>query len=90
MRSTKFWLFFASFVLAAVAALLSYRLQRPSQPQMQRHALTGYVLEVTPEMNKITVRNAIFPEQWLQWLWSAALTGIEPMTPRRCILVGEH
>jgi hypothetical protein len=24
---------------------------------MQRHALTGYVLEVTPEMNRITVRN---------------------------------
>jgi hypothetical protein len=57
MRSTKFWLFFASVVLAAVAALLSYRLLRPSQPQMQRHALTGYVLEVTPEMNRITVRN---------------------------------
>jgi hypothetical protein len=80
MRSTKFWLFFASVVLAAVAALLSYRLLRPSQPQMQRHALTGYVLEVTPYS-----RNNGF-----NGYGQHALTGIEPMTPRRCILVGEH
>jgi len=41
--------------------LIGYRLLRPAQPHSTRHALTGYVLEVTPEMNRITVRNADIP-----------------------------
>ena len=41
-----------------VLRLVSYRLPRPAQSQSTRHALAGYVLEVTPEMNRITVRNA--------------------------------
>jgi Cu/Ag efflux protein CusF len=89
MRSTKFWLFFASLVLAAMAALLSYRLLRPSQPLTQRHALTGYVLdgnvlEVTSEMNRITVRSADIPGTMASMVMdyrvkdAAALTGLKP------------
>jgi Cu/Ag efflux protein CusF len=77
MRSTKFRLFFASLVLAA---LLSYLLLRPSQ----RHALTGYVLEVTPEMNRITVRSADIPGTMASMVMdyrvkdAAALAGLKP------------
>ena len=60
MRSTRFWLIAAIVVLVA-AVLVGYRLLRPAQPQTTRHALTGYVLEVTPEMQRITVRNADIP-----------------------------
>jgi Cu/Ag efflux protein CusF len=52
-------LLIASMAVAIVAALLAYfALQKPAQQHAIRHALTGYVLEVTPEMNRITVRNA--------------------------------
>jgi hypothetical protein len=51
MRSTKFRLVAASWLLAVVAGLLSYRLLRPTEARVQRHKLTGYVLEITPEMN---------------------------------------
>jgi Cu/Ag efflux protein CusF len=60
MHSRKFWLIAAIVVLVAIV-LVGYRLLRPAQPHMTRHALTGYVLEVTPEMNRITVRNADIP-----------------------------
>ena len=84
IRSTKFGLFVASLLLAVVAGLLSYRLLRPPEARMQRHALTGYVLEVTPEMNRITVRNADMPGTMSSMVMdyrvknASALTGIRP------------
>jgi hypothetical protein len=60
IRSKKIWLFLGIVVLAAIA-LAAYFLLRPVQPSTLSHALTGYVLEVTPEMNRITVRNADVP-----------------------------
>ena len=70
-------------MLAIATGLLSYRLLRPTHAQTQRHALTGYVLEVTPEMNRITVRNADMPGTMSSMVMdyrvkdSAALTGIK-------------
>jgi Cu/Ag efflux protein CusF len=84
MRSKKLWLTLAIIFLMAVA-ILGYRLLRPRQPQMlMRHALTGYVLEVTPEMNRITVRNADIPGTMASMVMdyrvqdSAVLAGIKP------------
>jgi Cu/Ag efflux protein CusF len=59
MRSTKLWLILV--VVLAVVVLFAFLLLRPARPQTMRHALTGYVLGVTPEMNRITVRNADIP-----------------------------
>jgi Cu/Ag efflux protein CusF len=84
MRSRRFWLILASLLLAVVAALLSYRLLRPSEARVQRHPLTGYVLEVTPEMNRITVRNADMSGTMASMVMdyrvkeTSALTGIKP------------
>ena len=83
MRSKKFWLISAVAVLLAIA-LVSYWLLRPAQPRMVQHALTGYVLEVTPEMNRITVRNADIPGTMASMVMdyrvkdATALTGINP------------
>jgi Cu/Ag efflux protein CusF len=60
MHSRKFWLIAAIVVLVATV-VVGYRSLRPTQPHMSRHALTGYMIEVTPEMNRITVRNADIP-----------------------------
>jgi Cu/Ag efflux protein CusF len=60
MRSRTLWVIAAIVVLVATV-MVGYRLLRPAQPHPMRHALTGYVLEVTPEMNRITVRNADIP-----------------------------
>ena len=60
MRSRKVWLI-AAIVALVATVLVGYRMLRPTQPQTTRHSLTGYVLEVTPEMNRITVRNADIP-----------------------------
>jgi len=49
-----------------------------------RHALTGYVLEVTPEMNRITVRNEDIPGTMVSMVMDyrvrdvAALARIKP------------
>ena len=56
MRSRKLWLVLA-IVTSVVIALVTYVTLRPKQQRTLRHPLTGYVLEVTPEMNRITVRN---------------------------------
>jgi len=64
--------------------LVGYRLLRPAKPHSTRHALTGYVLEVTPEMNRITVRNADIPGTMTSMVMdyrvsdAAVLTGIKP------------
>ena|SRR5215467_9510637 len=60
MRSRKV-LLIAAIVALVATALVGYRLLRPVQPHTARHSLTGYVLEITPEMNRITVRNADIP-----------------------------
>jgi Cu/Ag efflux protein CusF len=83
MRSRRLWLFVAIFVVVATA-LVGYRLLRPVQPHTTRHALTGYVLEVTPEMNRITVRNADIPGTMTSMVMdyrvsdAAILAGIKP------------
>jgi len=48
-------------LLGGAAALSIYFLSRPAQPRAMRHPLTGYVLEVKPDLNRITVRNADIP-----------------------------
>ena len=60
MHSRRLWLI-AAFVVLVVTVLVGYRLLRPVQSHTMRHALSGYVLEVTPEVNRITVRNADIP-----------------------------
>jgi len=60
MRSRKLWLVLA-IVTSVVIALVTYVTLRPKQQRTLRHPLTGYVLEVTPEMNRITVRNDDMP-----------------------------
>ena len=48
-------------VLASAAVFSIYLLSRPVQSRAMWHPFTGYVLEVNPEMNRITVRNADMP-----------------------------
>jgi Cu/Ag efflux protein CusF len=60
MHKKAFWLIVGLLAMAMIASV-AYLFLRPPQPQATRHALTGYVLEVTPEMNRITVRNADIP-----------------------------
>jgi Cu/Ag efflux protein CusF len=83
MNSKKTWL--VGVVLAlTVIALVGYHFLRPVQPRTTRHALTGYVLEVTPEMNRITVRNADIPGTMVSMVMdyrvknAAALAEIKP------------
>jgi len=83
MRSRRLWLIAVIVVLVATV-IVGYRLLRPAQPHPTRHALTGYVLEVTPEMNRITVRNADIPDTMTSMVMdyrvndAAALAGIKP------------
>jgi PDZ domain-containing secreted protein len=65
MRSKKVWLILV--VVLAVVVLLAFLSLRPGRSQTIRHALTGYILEVTPEMNRITVRNADIPGIMTRW-----------------------
>ena len=82
MRSRRLW-FIAAVVVLVATVLVGYRLLRPAQPHSTRHALTGYVLEVTPEMNRITVRNADIPGTMTSMVMdyrvsdAAVLTGIK-------------
>jgi len=83
MRSKRLWLL-ATIVVLVATVLVGYRLLRPAQPQTTRHALTGYVLEVTPEMNRITVRNSDIPGTMNSMVMdyrvsdAAMLAGIKP------------
>jgi Cu/Ag efflux protein CusF len=84
MRSKKLWAILGMVVLVAVA-VVSYRLLPPTRPQMiMRHALTGYVLEVTPEMSRITVRNNNIPGTMASMVMDyrvkdpAVLAGVKP------------
>ncbi len=84
MRSKKLWLISGIVVLAVIGLFVSYFLLRTSQPQRMSHALTGYVLEVTPKMNRITVRNADVPGVMASMVMdyhvkdAASLGGIKP------------
>jgi Cu/Ag efflux protein CusF len=50
-----------AIVTSVVTALATYVTLRPKQQRTVRHPLTGYVLEITPEMNRVTVRNDDMP-----------------------------
>jgi Cu/Ag efflux protein CusF len=71
-------------VLASAAAFSIYLLSRPAQSRAMRHAFTGYVLEVNPELNRITVRNADIPGIMTSMVMdyrvkdTGALAGIKP------------
>ena len=83
MRSKGFWIVLATIILAVVA-LAAYFLLRPHhREQVIRAALTGYVLEVKPDVNRITVRNDAIPEMRSMVMDycvknGAALAGIHP------------
>jgi len=83
MRSRKLWLITAIVALVATA-LVGYRILRPPQLHTARHPLTGYVLEVTPEMNRITVRNVDIPGTMTSMVMdyrvksAAALAAVKP------------
>jgi len=83
MRLKKFWLV-AAIVMLVIIALVGYRLLRPVQAPMTHHTLTGYVLEVTQQMNRITVRNADVPGTMTSMVMdyrvknSTVLAGIKP------------
>ena len=83
MRSRKLWLITAIVALVATA-LVGYRILRPPQLHTARHPLTGYVLEVTPEMNRITVRNVDIPNTMTSMVMdyrvksAAALAAVKP------------
>ena len=82
MRSKKVWLILGAVALVPIA-LLSYWLLRPTRPQVVRHVLTGYVLEATPDLNRITVRNVDMPGTMASMVMdyrvknAAALAGIK-------------
>jgi Cu/Ag efflux protein CusF len=82
--SKKLWLIVWIFLLIAMIASVAYLFLRPPEPQAMRHALTGYVLEVAPEMNRITVRNADMPGVMASMVMDyrvkdvASLAGIKP------------
>ena len=71
-------------VIVLTAISVTYWLPRPAQSPIMRHALTGYVLEVTPEINRITVRNADIPGVMASMIMDyrvrdgAMLTAIKP------------
>jgi Cu/Ag efflux protein CusF len=77
----RLWL--ATVALAVLAVVAYLALHRGTQPPM-RHPLTGYVLEVTPEMNRVTVRNADTPGLMTSMVMDyrvkngASLAGIKP------------
>jgi Cu/Ag efflux protein CusF len=77
------WVIIGVLAIAMMASV-AYLFLRPPQPQPMRHPLTGYVLEVTPEMNRITVRNADIPGVMSSMVMDyrvkdrASLAGIKP------------
>jgi Cu/Ag efflux protein CusF len=83
MPSRKFRLIAVALVSVAIV-LVGYWFLRPAQPRTMRHPLTGYVLEVTPEMNRITVRNEDIPGTMVSMVMDyrvrdvAALARIKP------------
>jgi Cu/Ag efflux protein CusF len=60
MRSKKVFVISAVLLVGAGAASI-YLLSRPKQPRAMTHPLTGYVLEVNPELKRITVRSEDMP-----------------------------
>jgi len=71
-------------LLVGAVALSIYLLSRPVQSRAMRQALTGYVLEVKPDLNRITVRNADMPGVMASMVMdyrvrdAGALNGIKP------------
>ena len=61
MDSRKLVLVFVGSVLVVLGVTAFLVLRHPANPRVMRHQLTGYVLEVRPERNTITVRNDDIP-----------------------------
>ena len=83
MHKKLFWVVLGILAIAMMASV-AYLYLRPPQPQTMRHPLTGYVLEVNPERNRITVRNDDIPGVMSSMVMdyqvkdSASLAGIKP------------
>jgi Cu/Ag efflux protein CusF len=79
----RLWPILGLLAMAMIASV-AYLFLRPPQPQAMRHPLSGYVLEVTPQMNRITVRNAEMPGVMASMVMDyrvkekASLQGIKP------------
>lgn len=90
----KIWLI--AVIGFATIALLGYHFMRPVPPRVTRHALTGYVLEVTPEINRITVRNDDIPGTMASMIMdyrvrnAAELAGIKPGDLIQATMVTDH
>src|SRR5579872_5849797 len=75
---------FVVVILLLVGAVALSILSRPVQSRAMRQALTGYVLEVNPDLNRITVRNADMPGVMASMVMdyrvrdAGALNGIKP------------
>lgn len=61
MDTKKLLLVSIASVLVVVAVTAFVVLRYPAKPATMRHHLTGYVLEVKPELKTITVRNDDMP-----------------------------
>ncbi len=74
----------SGLLLVGALALAIYLLSRPTEPASTKHVLTGYVLEVNSELNRITVRNADIPGVMASMVMdyrvkdAGALAGIKP------------
>src|SRR5438445_13829420 len=60
MQKKALWVIIGILAMVMIASV-AYLFMRPPGPRAMRHPITGYVLEVAPEMNRITVRNADVP-----------------------------
>lgn len=92
MPSSKNLIVSAVLLVGALAGAI-YLLSRPTQPPSMKHVLTGYVLEVNPELSRITVRNADMPGVMASMVMdyrvkdSHALSGIKPGDAIRATMV---
>src|SRR5436853_7380676 len=60
MQKKALWVIIGILAMVMIASV-AYLFMRPPGPRAMRHPITGYVLEVAREMNRITVRNADVP-----------------------------
>jgi Cu/Ag efflux protein CusF len=61
MDSKKLLLVSVGSVLVVLGLTAILVLRHPAKPRVMRHPMTGYVLEVRPEKNIVTVRNDDMP-----------------------------
>ncbi|HKN35433.1 MAG TPA: copper-binding protein [Terriglobales bacterium] len=83
MQKKALWVIIGILAMVMIASV-AYLFMRPPGPRAMRHPITGYVLEVAPEMNRITVRNADVPGVMASMVMDyqvkdkASLAGIKP------------